>query len=194
MVKLKKLVVASHNTGKIAEIRELLVPFAVEVVPAADLNLPEPEETGSTFEENALLKAFLLSKISGFPCLADDSGLCVNALDGHPGVYTARYAPTPDEGMDKLLRVLKNASDRSAYFACVLALAWPDGKTQTFEGRVDGDIIFEKRGKGFGYDPIFQPKGYSVTFGEMAKEEKNKISHRGRAFEKLMRAVFGQDI
>ena len=193
-MKITKLIVASHNEGKLKEIREMLQPFGVEVYSSSEMNLPDVEETGITFEENAVLKAVITAKAAGVPCLADDSGLCVNALNGAPGVYSARYSPDrdPNKCMDLLLAELRatGSNDRSAYFACVLALAYPDGEFRTFEGRVDGNLIEEKRGTGFGYDPLFQPLGYTETFGEISKEEKNKISHRGRAFEKLVKECF----
>lgn len=191
-MKFEKLVVASHNQGKIREIKEMLEPFKVEVVSANELDLPDVEETGTTFEENARLKAETLSQLSGLACLADDSGLCVNALDGRPGVYSARYAPNRnfDEGMNMLLKELNDSGskDRSAYFACVLAIAVPNQETKIFEGRVDGTLVEEKHGdNGFGYDPIFVPnEGDGRTFAEFSKEEKNAISHRGRAFKKFV--------
>lgn len=189
-MKIEKIVVASHNQGKIKEFRTMLTPYQIEVVSAQELNLPDVEETGTTFEENARLKADTLAKLSGLPCLADDSGLCVNALDGRPGVFSARYAPNRDfgKGMEMLLKELKDSKseDRSAYFACVLALAVPGAGCQIFEGRVDGELAEEPRGDaGFGYDPIFVPKGYDRTFAEFAKEAKNQISHRGLAFKKF---------
>ncbi len=192
---IKKLVVASHNEGKIKEIETLLKPFNVEVHSAAELNLPDVEETGTTFVENARLKAETLAKLSGMYCLADDSGLCVNCLGGRPGVYSARYAPNRDfnKGMDMLLKEIKgcNNGDRSAYFACVLALSSPEGRTRMYEGRVNGRIAEEKSGSnGFGYDPIFVPEGYEKSFANFSGEEKNKISHRGRAFRKLMKDIF----
>ena len=158
-----KIVVASHNLGKINEFKTLLAPYNIEIVSAAELNLPDVEETGVTFRENAELKAVAFAKMSGLPCLADDSGLCVNALDGRPGVYSARYAPNRDfdKAMDMLLAEIKETKslDRSAYFNCVLALATPDEKCVFFEGRVDGDILEEKSGNGgFGFDPVFMPK------------------------------------
>lgn len=186
-----KIVIASHNQGKINEIKEMLKPLGIEVVPAADLNLPDIEETGTTFEENARLKADSLCTLSGIPCLADDSGLCVDALDGAPGVYSARYAPNRDfdKGMEMLIADVDatGSANRDAHFACVLAFAVPDQETKIFEGRVEGEITKEKSGEnGFGYDPIFLPKGYNKTFGHFTHEEKAKISHRGRAFEKFI--------
>lgn len=199
-MELKKIVIASHNQGKVAEIREMLAPFEVEVVSADDLSLPDVEETGTTFEENARLKAETLARISGFPCLGDDSGLCVDALDGRPGVYSARYAPKDadgkrnfDKAMDKLIGELseKQAEDWSAHFSCVLALAVPGQKTRVFEGRVDGRIVPEKSGdKGFGFDPVFMPEGFDKTFANFTPEEKAKVSHRGRAFAKLLEDCF----
>ena len=190
-MKFDKIVLASHNQGKVQEIGQMLKPFNIQVVSAADLNLPDVEETGTTFEENSRLKADELCKISGLPCLADDSGLCVNALNGRPGVYSARYAPNRDfdKGMDKLLKEIKDSgsNDRSAYFACVMAFAVPNEDTKVFEGRVNGVITESKEGKGgFGYDPIFKPNGYNQTFGDLPKEEKNKISHRGNACKKFV--------
>ncbi len=190
MQKPEKIVVASHNSGKIEEIKTMLSPLGIEVVSAAELNLPDVEETGTTFEENARLKAETLSKICGLPCLADDSGLCVSVLGGKPGVYSARYAPDRDfnKGMDLLIEEIKatRQNDWSAYFACVLALAVPQEETLIFEGRVNGKIIDEKRGgAGFGYDPIFVPGGYDRTFAEFSREAKNQISHRGKAFRQF---------
>jgi len=191
MKKFTKLVIASHNKGKIAEISNMLRPFEIEVYSAMDLNLPDVEETGTTFEENSRLKATTLAKISGFPCLADDSGLCVNALNGRPGVYSARYAPNRDfsVGMDLLLKEIADSGseDRGAYFVCVMSLAMPDGECKVFEGRVEGKITTEKSGTGgFGYDPVFMPNGYDKTFGHFSAEEKALVSHRGRAFAKLI--------
>ena len=191
MKKIDKLVIASHNKGKISEIREMLAPLNIDVYSAGDLDLPDVEETGTTFEENSRLKAVSLAKISGLPCLADDSGLCVNALNGRPGVYSARYAPDRDfdKGMDLLLQeIAESAStDRGAYFACVMSLAMPDGECVVFEGKVEGQITTAKSGNGgFGYDPVFMPNGYNKTFGHFSAEEKALVSHRGRAFAKLM--------
>lgn len=190
---IKKLLFASHNDGKIKEISDMLSPLQIEVISTKDLNLPDVEETGTTFEENALLKACAFAKTSNLPCLADDSGLCVNALDGKPGVYSARYAPNRDfvKGMTMLIDDIKKTKlqDWSAYFICVLALCLPDGSTQIFEGRVDGKITPTPKGTGFGYDPIFIPSCYEKTFGEMSKEEKNAISHRGRALTKFVESL-----
>lgn len=193
---MKKLVIASHNQGKIKEISELLSPFGIEVVSAVDLNLPDVEETGTTFEENARLKAVALAKLSGEFCLADDSGLCVDALDGRPGVYSARYAPNRDfdKGMEMLLQEVAQSGKktRAAHFSCVIALADPkDLSCKIFEGRVNGHLSEEKHGNGgFGYDPIFVPdEGDGRTFAEMNGEEKSKISHRGRALSAFIRSL-----
>lgn len=191
-MKFDKIILATHNQGKIAEMREMLKPLGIAVHSAADLNLPDVEETGSTFEENAKLKAEQLSALSGLPCLADDSGLCVDALNGRPGVYSARYAPNRDfdKGMQMLLDELAATRDteRKAHFSCVMAFARPDEKTQVFEGRVDGKIAQAKKGNGgFGYDPIFVPdEGDGRSFAEFDGAEKNKISHRGRALRKFL--------
>lgn len=180
-MKIEKIVVASHNQGKIKEIGEMLKPLNIAVVPAAELELPDVEETGTTFEENARLKADALSKLCGLPCLADDSGLCVDALGGRPGVYSARYAPNRDfdKGMEMLLGELAAAADkaRKAHFSCVLAFAFPGMETKVFEGRVDGRIATEKHGNGgFGYDPVFVPdEGDGRSFGEFGKEEKTRF-------------------
>ena len=190
---IKKLVLASHNQGKIDELSQMLAPFGVEIVSARDLSLPDVEETGTTFAENAALKAEALSKASGLPCLADDSGLCVDALGGRPGVYSARYAPDTLSRISKLLGelALVPSSSRNAHFACVLALKVPGEEVKLFEGKVEGKIIFECRGNhGFGYDPIFVPNGFDKTFAEMSKQEKAAISHRGRALEKFVKEVF----
>ncbi len=196
-MKIEKLIVASRNSGKIREIREMLAPYRVAVLSAEEAGLPEVEETGATFEENARLKSETLAKLSGCFCLGDDSGLCVSCLGGRPGVYSARYVPNRDfdKGMDKLLDEMKQSgsSDRSAYFSCVLALTSPDGKTKVFEGRVDGIIAGEKSGcGGFGFDPLFIPDGFDKTFAHFTREEKNKISHRGRAFQKMIAAIFDE--
>ena len=191
-----KLVVASHNQGKVREIGELLSPFGIETVSAGDLGLPEPEETGVTFRENAELKARAAAEASSLPALADDSGLAVHALGGDPGIYSARWAgPEKDFrlAMEKVERALaeKGASDRSAHFVCGLALAWPDGHVEYFEGRVDGQLVWPPRGeKGFGYDPVFQPEGHEITFGEMDPARKHAMSHRADAFKQLTDACF----
>jgi XTP/dITP diphosphohydrolase len=189
-----KLVIASHNPGKTREIAELLAPFGVEVTTVAALGLAEPEETGTTFADNARLKARAAAKGSGLPALADDSGLEVHALGGRPGVQSARWAgPTKDFAiaMRKIEDALAGATDRRANFACALALCWPDGHCEIFEGRVDGTLVWPPRGaRGFGYDPVFVADGRAVTFGEMAPEEKHAISHRAEAFRKLVAACF----
>lgn len=193
-MKITKLIVASHNAGKIAEIKTLLAPLKIEVQSATELRLGDVEETGTTFEENAKIKANTLSLMCGLPCLADDSGLCVDALDGRPGVYSARYAPDRDfkEGMKMLLDEMeKSGSDnRKAHFSCCLALACPNQKTKVFEGRVDGSISKKPKGSnGFGYDPIFIPEGFEQTFAELGDDVKNKISHRRRALEKFIQEL-----
>jgi len=190
-----RLVVASHNAGKVREIGELLAPFGLDVVSAAALDLPEPEETEPDFAGNARLKAVAAAKASGLPALADDSGLVVEALGGAPGIHSARWAEG-DGGRDfmrAMTRVWEELEARSApeprraHFVCALALAWPDGATRVFEGRVHGRIVWPPRGNhGFGYDPIFLPEGESRTFGEMPPEEKHAMSHRARAFAKLL--------
>ena len=181
-----RLVVASHNKGKIAEIEELLAPLGGEVVSAAELGLAEPEETGDSFTANALLKARAAAEASGLPALADDSGLTVPALGGAPGIMSARWAgPNRDfnAAMARLARELAGHSDRRAAFVSVLALAWPDGEARCFEGRVKGTLVFPPRGsRGFGYDPVFIPDGHSETFGEMDPTLKNAMSHRAVAF------------
>jgi XTP/dITP diphosphohydrolase len=187
-----RLVVASHNPGKVREIEELLRPFAVECVSAAALGLPEPEETGATFEANAELKARAAALASGLPALADDSGLAVDALGGEPGIYSARWAgPARDFGlaMRKVEERLAGAADRGARFVAVLCVAWPDGHVARFRGEVRGALVWPPRGsKGFGYDPMFQPEGRSLTFGELEPDEKHAISHRADAFRKLIDA------
>lgn len=189
-MKLEEIVFASHNEGKIKEIKKLLAPYGIKVKSALDMNLPDVEETGKTFEENSLLKSRTIAKLVNMPCLADDSGLCVDALNGAPGVYSARYAPNRDfdKGMEKLLAEMEKSPNKSrnAHFFCVISLAWPDGQYKVFAGQVDGKIAFHKMGAGgFGYDPLFVPEGFTSSFAQMSQEEKNKISHRGRAVEKL---------
>ena len=193
-----RIVAASHNKGKVRELAALLAPFHVECVPAASLGLPEPEETGASFGENAAIKAEAAAKASGMMAIADDSGLEVAALGGAPGIYAARWGgPGKDFGlaMERVHRELeaKGATDLRANFTCALALAAPSGRAQVFEGKVFGAITWPPRGRrGFGYDPIFVPDGYTETFGEMAPELKNALSHRMRAFEKLMAATYGE--
>lgn len=190
-----RLVVASHNSGKVREIAALLAPLGVEAVSAAALNLPEPEETEATFAGNAALKARAAAEASGLLSLADDSGLEVFALGGDPGVYSARWAgPAKDFGaaMQRVRDELeaKGAADLSARFVCALALAQPGGAVDVFEGEVRGSLVWPPRGtQGFGYDPIFQPIGHTRTFGEMSHEEKLSLTHRTRAFEKLIAAL-----
>ena len=189
----KTLVIASHNAGKVREIGELLAPFKIEVISAAKLGLPEPEETGTTFEANAALKAHAAAGATGLPALADDSGLVVPALGGAPGIYSARWAGANKDfgmAMARVERELDN-KDRSARFVAVLALAWPDGDVELFRGEVPGRLVWPPRGgRGFGYDPMFVPDGGSLTFGEVEPAEKHKISHRARAFAKLVSACF----
>ncbi|MBR2922791.1 MAG: RdgB/HAM1 family non-canonical purine NTP pyrophosphatase [Alphaproteobacteria bacterium] len=192
---LKELVIASHNKGKIAEFENLLAPYGVKIYSAKDLDLPDVEETGKTFAENAIIKAEALAEMCNKPCLADDSGLCVDALDGRPGVYSARYAPNRDfdKAMTMLIDEIKTtrSKDWSAHFSCVLALKIPDKKVELFEGRVDGRIVEQRRGEnGFGFDPVFVPNGFDVTFAEMSADDKKKISHRGQAVEKFLQKVF----
>lgn len=189
-MKLEEIVFASHNEGKIKEIKKLLAPYGIKVKSALDMDLPDVEETGETFEENSLLKSRTIAKLVNKPCLADDSGLCVDALNGAPGVYSARYAPNRDfdKGMEKLLAEMEKSPNKSrnAHFSCVISLAWPDGQYKVFAGKVDGKIALHKMGVGgFGYDPLFVPEGFTSSFAQMSQEEKNKISHRGRAVEKL---------
>ena len=194
------LVIATHNPGKLREIVALIEPFGVEVVAAAELGLPEPEETGASFAENAALKAHAAVAGAGHPALADDSGLAVAALGGAPGIHSARWAgPNKDfaAAMARVERELAAArasgvEDRRAAFVCALCLAYPDGREQIFEGRIEGRLTWPPRGeKGFGYDPMFLAEGHEITFGEMEPAEKHQISHRARAFAKLVRDVFG---
>lgn len=189
----QKLVLATHNQGKVSEMRALLCDVVETVLSAGDVDLPEPEETEKTFKGNALLKARAACEHSGYSAIADDSGLCVNALNGEPGIYSARWAANEQGERDFGLAMqmvkdrLGDAEDRSAYFITVLALVCPDGTEHVFEGRVHGVITKEARGlDGFGYDPIFQPEGYDITFGEMDKSVKQAISHRATAMAKLI--------
>ena len=187
----ERLVVASHNPGKVAEIEELLAPFGIATIGAASLGLPEPEETGASFEDNALLKAQAAARASGLIAVADDSGIVVPALGGAPGIYSARWAgPSKDfrPAMERVQRELADR-DRRAYFVAVLALVWPDGAAASFRGEAHGRLVWPPRGdKGFGYDPMFVPDGYDQTFGEQGPELKYQISHRARAFAKLAAA------
>ena len=196
-----RLLVASHNAGKIAEIAELLAPHGVAVLSAAELGLPEPEETEDSFLGNARIKAHAAAKAAGMPALADDSGIEVAALGGAPGVYTADWAETPT-GRDFVAAMTRTWAElervvapepRLAAFCCTLVLAWPDGRDAVFEGRMPGRIVWPMRGeRGHGYDPIFQPEGYAITFGQMDRAEKNRISHRARAFARLIEACFAK--
>lgn len=199
----KTIVVASHNAGKIREIEDLIGPFGFSARSAAELNFAEPDEIGTTFEENAAIKALASAKASGLPALSDDSGLAIDALGGAPGVYTANWAETEDGTRDFAMAMEKvetaladkgatETKDRTARFVSVLCLAWPDGHTELFRGEVEGHVVWPPRGsQGFGYDPVFQPEGYETTFGEMSAEEKHgwkpgdadALSHRARAFK-----------
>lgn len=192
----KTLLVATHNQGKLEEITALLAPFGITVTGAKDHDLPEPEETGTTFVENARIKAHAAATATGLPALSDDSGIEIDALNGAPGVYTADWAETAagrDFGMAMKrthdeLEAISAPFPRTARFCCTLVLAWPDGHDEVFPGGMEGQVVWPMRGEqGHGYDPIFQPAGYDMTFGEMDRWEKNKISHRADAFAKLVR-------
>lgn len=193
----RRLVIASHNPGKVGEIKALLEPHGIEAAGAAEMNLPEPEETGSSFAENARIKADAAASRSGTLAVADDSGLCVAALDGAPGIFSARWAGPAKDFRVAMARVenelkARGAQDMRASFVCALALAGLGRETEIFEGRVFGTLTFPPRGnRGFGYDPIFVPEGYRQTFGEMNPEAKHAMSHRAKAFAKLVRSVFG---
>ncbi|MDI6026942.1 RdgB/HAM1 family non-canonical purine NTP pyrophosphatase [Corticibacterium sp. UT-5YL-CI-8] len=209
----RKIVVASHNAGKLREFADLMAPFGFEAKSAKDYGLPEPDETGTTFEENAYIKAFAAAKATGLPALSDDSGLVVDALDGAPGVYTANWAELPDGTRDfamamqrtetaLLERGATEAADRSGRFVAVICVAWPDGHAEYFRGEAEGTLVWPPRGgDGFGYDPVFLPMGYEKTFGEMTAQEKHgwtpgqaeALSHRARAFQKFARAMLGVD-
>lgn len=193
------LLIATHNQGKLEEIDALLAPFGVATRSATSLGLPEPSETEDNFIGNARLKAHAACSLSGLPALADDSGICVDALRGAPGVYTADWAETPhgrsfEMAMQKTWGLLKSAQVKppiTAQFRCTLVLAWPDGQDEVFEGIMHGQIVWPKRGdQGHGYDPIFQPDGHNLTFGEMDRWQKNQISHRADAFKKLIAGCF----
>ncbi len=200
-----RVIIATHNSGKLREMRELLAPYGIEAVSAGELGLGEPDETGTTFLANAELKAREAAQAANLPAFADDSGLCVDALDGDPGIYSARWAreagdfPTAMANVHDLLQAKGAISGaaRRAHFVSALAIVWPDGHVEQFEGKVFGTIVWPPRGeKGFGYDPFFQPDGHTRTFGEMSSEEKHGIpadgsqalSHRARAFQMLARA------
>ena len=191
---IERLVLATHNPGKVVEIRPMLAGYVGEIVCAGDLGLPEPEETGSSFPENAALKARAAMEGSGLPSLADDSGLCVSALNGAPGIYSARWAGANRDfslAMERVQKEIGTNPDRAATFVCALALAWPDGRLDAFEGRMNGKIVWPARGnKGFGYDPIFVPNGCEKTCAEMDPSQKDSLSHRRRAFEALVTGLF----
>ncbi len=183
------LVIATHNPGKLVEMQALLAPYAITATSAGALGLPEPEETGTSFEENAALKARAAAEASDKPALADDSGLVVAALGGAPGIYSARWADAHKDfrpAMTRVERELAGKTDRCAFFVAVLALAWPDGHLESFRGEVHGSVVFPPRGtRGFGYDPIFLPEGACGTFGELDPEARMQLSHRTLAFRKL---------
>jgi XTP/dITP diphosphohydrolase len=195
-----KLVIATHNPGKLREMRALMEPLGIACVGADELGLPEPEEIGNNFVDNADLKAREAADLSGIPALADDSGLCVDALHGLPGIFSARWAENENgernwhRAMERVWSEVEAAgpeASHDAHFACALAIAWPnDGQVENFEGRVDGTLVWPPRGEqGFGYDPVFVPAGRDVTFGEMDPAEKHQISHRADAFRKLVKAI-----
>lgn len=191
-----RLVLASHNPGKLAELTDLLRPLAVTAVSAGDLGLPEPPEDAPDFVGNARIKALAAARASGLPALADDSGFCVAALNGAPGVYSARWAGAAKDFAGAMARVhheMDAATDSRAWFVAALCLAWPDEHTETFVGRVDGTAIWPPRGdKGFGYDPMFLPSGAIRTFGELDPGEKHAVSHRARAFGQFKAARLGK--
>lgn len=193
------LVLATHNKGKLREVQALLAPHGLVAVSAGELGLPEPPETGTTFAANARIKALAAATAVNLPALADDSGFSVAALNGAPGVYTADWATQPDGlrdyvmGMEKVQALSADSADLRAWFSCALCLAWPDGRTATFVARVEGIRVWPPRGDvGFGYDPMFLPAGGTLTYGEMAPEEKHRDSHRGRAFRQFLRACLSQ--
>jgi non-canonical purine NTP pyrophosphatase (RdgB/HAM1 family) len=191
----RKLVLASHNKGKLREIEALLSPLGIEVVSAGDLGLPEPEEDAPDFAGNARIKAVAAAVASGLPALSDDSGFCVAALDGAPGVYSARWAGAAKDfghAMATVHERIGDNQDRRAWFIAALCLAWPDGHTETFLGRIDGSVVWPPRGdRGFGYDPMFVPAGDERTFGEMDPDEKHAVSHRARAFAQVLTSCLG---
>jgi XTP/dITP diphosphohydrolase len=194
-----RLIVASHNEGKVRELAELFAPFGIECISAKSLGLPEPDETGASFTENAVLKAIAAAKTSGMLAIADDSGLEVAALDGAPGIHSARWGGQARDfglAMQRVHQELeaKGVTEPRANFTCALALASPDGTTHAVEGKVFGTLVWPPRGaRGFGYDPIFVPDEYNETFGEMERELKNRLSHRMRAFEKLTATLYDED-
>lgn len=205
------LVVASHNEGKLREFAGLMAPFGIQAKSAKEFGLPEPEETGTTFEDNAYIKAHAAALATGLPALSDDSGLCVDALGGQPGVYTANWAELPDGTRDFAMAMQRTEvalqqvgaatpEQRTGKFVAVICLAWPDGEAEYFRGEAEGQLVWPPRGdKGFGYDPVFMPQGHDVTFGEMSAEEKHgwtpggkdALSHRARAFQKFALAKLG---
>jgi len=203
-----KLIIATHNKGKLVEMRELLAPFGITATSAGELDLPEPEETGTTFRANARIKAVAAAKATNLPAFSDDSGLAVDALGGYPGIYSARWAGPEKDFMGAMTRVNELINDlgattpekRKAHFVSALCVAWPDGHLEEFQAHVDGTIVWPPRGnKGFGYDPFFLPDGYTTTFGEMSSEQKHGLpplglglSHRARAFVKLAEACLGK--
>ncbi len=207
----RKIVVASHNEGKLREFADLMGPFGFEAKSAKEYGLPEPDETGTTFEENAYIKAFAAARATGLPALSDDSGLCIDALDGAPGVYTANWADTPDGKRDFSMAMQRaevamqevgatDPDNRKGRFVAVICLAFPGGEAEYYRGEVEGTLVWPPRGElGFGYDPVFLPQGYDKTFGEMTAEEKHgwkpgdadALSHRARAFQKFARARLG---
>jgi XTP/dITP diphosphohydrolase len=190
-----RIVVATHNAGKLTEINDLLRPLGLDAVSAGSLGLAEPDETGDTFAANAILKAQASAMGSGLPALSDDSGLCVDGLDGDPGIYSARWAG-PSKDFSVAMQLVeselqkRSTNNRRAHFICALCLAFPDGKTHVFEGRVDGTLVWPPRGtKGFGYDAMFLPDGENFTFGQMEPDEKHAMSHRARAFKLFLDAL-----
>jgi len=195
-----KLLVATHNKGKLGEITEILAPYGVTVVGAGEINLPEPEETEDSFVGNARIKAHAAAKATGLPALSDDSGITIDALNGAPGVYTADWAET-DNGRDFMMAMTRANDEitavgadapRTAQFRCTLVIAWPDGHDEVFEGVMPGQLVWPIRGEhGFGYDPMFQPDGYDITCAQMDPAEKNRISHRGRAVAQFIQGCFG---
>ncbi len=206
-----RIVVASHNEGKLREFADLIGPFGLEAKSAREYGLPEPDETGTTFEENAYIKAFAAAKATGLPAMSDDSGLVIDALGGAPGVYTANWADTPDGTRDFAMAMQRaevamqevgatSPEQRTGRFVAVICLVWPDGEAEYFRGEAEGTLVWPPRGQtGFGYDPVFLPDGHKRTFGEMAAEEKHgwkpgqadALSHRARAFQKFARAKLG---